>query len=256
MTLPFYVSLVYYILIYIATLLALLILPHILIFLALIIFGLPISTKKEYDKPSKFYYWLFNLGYWTLLTCGRAKIHVTGMEKLPKDGKFMFTSNHRSKFDNMVHSYILRKYPIAFISKKENFKIPIGKHFMVRSCYLSIDRGNVKQGITVIQRAINFIAEDITNIGIFPEGTRSTDMKVHDYKPGCFKIAVKSNCPIVVSSIYGTENIHKNFPWKRTDVYFDIIDVIYPEQYKDMNTIEIAKKVENLVVQKIENYNN
>ena len=81
-------------------------------------------------------------------------------------------------------------------------------------------------------------------------------MKVHDYKPGCFKIAVKSNCPIVVSSIYGTENIHKNFPWKRTDVYFDIIDVIYPEQYKDMNTIEIAKKVENLVVQKIENYNN
>ena len=144
MTLPFFVTLVYYILISIATLLALLILPHILIFVALIIFGLPISTKKEYDKPSKFYYWLFNLGYWTLLTCARAKIHVTGMEKLPKDGKFMFTSNHRSKFDNMVHSYKLRKYPIAFISKKENFKIPIGKHFMVRSCYLSIDRGNVK----------------------------------------------------------------------------------------------------------------
>lgn len=249
-------TVVYYILIAIATLLALLILPHLLIWFTLIIFGLPVSTKKVYDKPSKFYSWLFNLGYWSLLTCGRAKIHVTGLEKLPQDTKFMFVSNHRSKFDNMVHSYVLRKYPLAFVSKKENFNIPIGKHFMTRSCYLSIDRGNIKQGLTIIQRGIEYLKNDVTNIGVFPEGTRSTDLKVLDFKPGCFKIATKSEKPIVVSTTRGTENIHKNFPFKKTDVYFDILDVIYPEKYKDITTVEIAKKVENLVVQKIENNNN
>jgi len=249
-------TVVYYILIAIATLLALLILPHLLIWIAVILFSLPVNTKKVYEKPSKFYAWLLNLGYWSLLTCGRAKLHVTGLEKLPKEGKFMFTSNHRSKFDNMVHSYVMRQYPLAFISKKENFKIPFAKGLITRCCYLSLDRGNHKQGLEVIHRAINYIENDIVSIGIFPEGTRSTDMQVHAYKPGCFKIGVKPKSPIVVGVTRGTENIHKNFPWKSTDVYFDIADVIYPEQYKDMNTIEIAQKVENIVVQTINNVNN
>lgn len=249
-------SVVYYILITIATLLILLILPHVLIILTFILLSFTISMKKNYTKQSKFYYYIFNLGYWSLFTCAGAKLHVSGLEKLPSDKKFMFTSNHRSNFDNMIHSYAMREYPIAFISKKENFRIPFARKFMKRCFYLSLDRGNHRQGFGIIQQAADMLKENHTNIGIFPEGTRAKDLQLRPYKPGCFKIATQSNSPIVVGVIQGTENLKKNFPFKKTDVYFDIVEVIYPEQYENMNTIEIAQKVQNLVEEKIKTNDN
>ena len=155
----------------------------------------------------------------------------------------------------MIHSLCLKNASLSFISKKENFNIPIGRHYINRMCYLPLDRGNIKSGIETINRAIYFLNNDITSIGLFPEGTRSETLELLPFHDGCFKIATKTHCPIVVGVTQGTEKIHKNWPFKRTKVTFDVVKVIYGEEYKDKKSVELSDMIRNLILEKL-NENN
>lgn len=219
----------------------------VLVFAFLGAVSLTVPMKKEYDRPSPFYYSIFQLAYGYLLRTGGARIHVTGLEKVPSGVPFLFVSNHISKFDNMVESISLKGHTVAFITKPENYSIPIGRHFMKRSCYLPIDRGNPRNGLMTIIKASEMLRDRICSIGVFPEGTRGTGERLQELKPGCLKIACKSKSPIVIGTIRGTEKIHKNFPFKRTDVYFDIVDVIPGETAGEMKTVELADRITALM---------
>lgn len=206
---------------------------------------------KEYETPSKFYNWCFVQCYRYLNFCARVRIHTTGMEKLPEDRRFVLVSNHRSNFDNFIHCAKLNKEIIAYISKPENFKIPMGRHFMKRNLYLAINRGHPEDGLKVINKATEYVKNDLVSVGIFPEGSRSKDGSVKQFKAGCFKVAERGNCPIVVTSIQGTEKIHKNWPLKRTDVYFDILEVIDPSIWQEKSTVQVADYTRELIVNNI-----
>ena len=224
---------------------------QLLLWIFFIITSLTISKKKEYTKPSKFYNWTFVLGYRYLLLAGRIKIHVSGYEKIPFGKRFLLVSNHCSKFDNFIQCAVLKKTQLAYISKPENFKIPMGGRFMKRGLYLPISRGNPREGLQTILKAIEYIKEDKVSIGIFPEGTRSKDGNLQDFKPGAFKIAEKTLCPVVVCCMRGTFDIHKNWPWKKTDVYMDILDVIEPSVWKDRSTVEVSQYAHDLLYKDI-----
>jgi len=213
--------------------------------LALICWTIPLN--KEYEKPSKGYYKVFNAGYSYLCRLAGARIHVSGLEQVPMDRPFLFVSNHRSKFDNMVESVVLKDSVIAFITKPENFKIPIGRHYMKRSCYLPIDRDNPRVALETIIKASEMVKNGVCSVGVFPEGTRGDGKSLLEFRPGCFKIALKAKCPVVVGTIRGTEMLHKRFPFRRTDVYFDIVKVLSEEDICNMKTVQIADDVKELM---------
>lgn len=228
---------------------------QLLLWLFWICVNLTINKKKEYTKPSKFYNWAFVLWYRYMMVAGNLKVHVTGYEKVPFGKRFLLISNHCSKFDNFIHCAVLKKTQIAYISKPENFKIPIGGRFMRRGLYLSLPRGNTREEFKVIMKAIEYLKEDKVSIGIFPEGTRSKDGNLQEFKPGAFKIAEKAQCPILVCSMRGTFDIHKNWPWKRTHVYMDILDVIEPSVWQEKNTVEVSQYAHDLILNNINKAN-
>lgn len=210
-----------------------------------------IPVGKEYEKPSKLHLALINAGYWFACSFARAKVRTTGLEKIPASGRFLFVSNHLSRFDNMIQCLVMRKTPLAFISKPSNFKIPIGRHLMTRCCYIPIDRDNPKSAARSISRAAELIKSDAVSVGVFPEGHRGADYNVGEFKAGCLKAASKSGCPIVVATICGTEKIHKNFPLRRTKVFFDILAVIEPGKEK---TVELAKEIKDIMQENLNKY--
>ena len=211
--------------------------------------SLTIRLDKEYEKPSKFYNWFFYQGYAAACALARIHVHSSGMEQIPKNSRFMLVSNHLSKFDNMVQCALIRGNYIAYVSKIENFKVPMGRHYMVRGCYLALDRGNVKSAIETIEKATELVKEGTVSIGIFPEGTRSVTGELGEFKPGCFKIATKSGCPVVVCAMRGTENIHKRWPWRWTDVYCDVLKVFTSEELAGKKTVEISDTVHSMLSQ-------
>lgn len=223
-----------------------------LFFLFLFICSLFVNPNKEYENDSKFFRsMLYNLtafAVWLL----KIRIHATGVEKIPEDVLPLFVSNHRSCYDPILQWHVLKKWNPAFISKKENFKIPIFGRFIRRCCFLGIDRESPKKALLTINKAARLIKKGEVSIGVYPEGTRSKKCELLPFHSGVFLIAQKACVPIVVLTITGTENIHKNTPFKPTDVYIDVVSIIPAENLKTVKTDVIGDWVLEKMVEKLD----
>ena len=179
------------------------------------------------------------------------KIIVEGLEKVPFGQRFVVICNHRSNFDHMVISTVLKKEYLCFISKPENFKIPFAGRIANRAMYLSLPRNDVKGSLNVIIKAIDYIKTDFMSIGLFPEGTRSKNGKVLEFKPGCLKIPLKAKCPLVEIVMDGTEKLHKNFPFKKTKLKVKIVKVYTTEELSSMNTVTLSYEIRNSMIMEL-----
>lgn len=205
--------------------------------------SLLVNPGKEYDKNSSFYRFILDSATVAAMKLLRIHVHVSGIEKIPKDTKLLFVSNHRSNFDPLITWYALKKWKLAFISKPENFKIPFFGRIIRRCCFLPIDRENPRNAMATINRVAKLLKKQEVSIGVYPEGTRSKTCELLPFHNGVFKIAQKSDAPIVVLAISGTEKICKNYPFRHTDVYIDVLEVLSVEQVKATKTDIIGEKI-------------
>ena len=140
--------------------------------------------------------------------------------------------------------HCFRKSQLAFLTKKENYKLPFIGAFMHKILCQPIDRENDRQALKSIIKCIQLIKEDKVSVCAFPEGYTSKDGKLHPFRPGVFKIAQKTNVPIVVCTIQNTREIFKNLRHLRhTDVELHLVEVIPPETYAGLNTVALSDMV-------------
>lgn len=219
--------------------------------LYLTLWGLPVDMKKEYETDSPFHRKLLMdatvFGFWLL----NVRVHISGAEKLP-DEPILFVSNHRSNYDPLVTWYAFRKRRLAFVSKPSNFRIPIFGPLIRRCCFLAIDRENPRNAMQTILKAAKLMTEERMDVAIYPEGTRNKGEGLLPFHNGVFKIAQRANAPIAVICVTGTEKIHKHTPFRRTDVYLDVLEVLPAEQVKSEKTEVIGAHVRDLLLKNIE----
>ena len=218
-----------------------------LILLLLSISAMLVDPRKEYAKNSPYYRALLNIS--TAVGMKLLRIHVTinGKEKLPQNTRFLLVSNHRSNFDPIVTWYALREQKIAFVSKPENFRIPIFGRIIRKCCFLPIDREDPRKAIDAVNRAAELLKSGTLSIGIYPEGTRSRTDALLPFHNGVFKIAQKANAPIVVMSITGTDQIRKNWYRCRSEVTLNILGMIPAHEVIQMKTAEIGEILKQLI---------
>ncbi len=170
-----------------------------------------------------------------------AKVKYIGLEKIPTDVPVLYVANHESFFDVLL---TLADLPgtICFVAKKQFAKIPIFSHALMLYNTLFIDRDNIKQGLATILKAIDNVKAGIS-VFIFPEGTRSRDGKMNEFKEGSMKIAVKSGCPIVPISIANTANVWENhFPkLAAVPVVVEVLDPVIPSDYDPKEQKHLGK---------------
>lgn len=207
------------------------------------IFALMVDPRKSYKKDSRLYRSLLNIATVIGLKFMRIKIHIEGIEKLPHGQKLLFVGNHRSNFDPIITWYVLRSWNISYISKEENFKIPIFGRIIRRCCFLSIDRANPRKAIGTVNQAAELLAAREVSIGVYPEGTRSKSGELLPFHSGILRIAQKGNAPIAVVAIEGTEKIHKNYPFHSSHVKLTVVDVIPAEQVAVTRTNELCEEI-------------
>ncbi len=193
--------------------------------------------KKEYDTPSRLYMFLLNTAYSYVCGAARLKVRARGLEKLP-DKPFLLVSNHLSNLDNMVQSLCLYPRPIAYIAKAELFKISLVRGLITRCLYLSLDRKNPRKGRETIAKAMELIKS--VPVGVYPEGHRGNGEEPGEFHAGCLKVASKTGTPVAAAVIYGTEKAKKRMPFRSTEVYFEIVDVIAPDKRK---TTELSEEI-------------
>jgi len=143
-------------------------------------------------------------GRWILASAG-IPVKVKGKEKLLRDRPQVIFSNHSSYFDVFC---LLAYLPIQFrwLAKAELFRIPLFGKAMEYGGYLPIDRSNPRRAHESMIRAAQRI-KDGTSIVIFPEGTRSQDGKLKEFKSGGAILAIKAQVPIVPVALVGTHDV-------------------------------------------------
>ena len=170
-----------------------------------------------------------------------AKVRYIGLEKIPSDVPVLYVANHESFFDVLL---TLAKLPgtICFVAKKAFGKVPIFAQALSLYNTLFIDRENIKQGLETILKAIENVKSGMS-VYIFPEGTRSRDGKMNEFKEGSMKIAVKSGCPIIPIAISNTANVWENhFPkLESVPVVIEILDPVYPDRFDKTQQKHLGK---------------
>jgi len=132
------------------------------------------------------------------------RMEIIGIENLPESGGLIIASNHVSYLDPAVLVASLNR-KIYIITKKEVFKNTFVSFILKNMNAFSVDRENVD--ILAFKKAINILREEKV-LGIFPEGTRSSNGKLQELKLGVIKIAMKTGVPILPVGIIGTHKIY------------------------------------------------
>lgn len=142
-----------------------------------------------------------------------AKLHILGKENLPQSGAFLLTSNHISHFDPPILSSIVSR-PIEWITTRELFGGPIGKHFFRWVGAIPVDRTQVDSH--ALREAIRRLRNGAI-VGIFPEGgIRSGENSLLGGaigKPGFTTLSTISRAPIVPCAILGSDRLYETKYW-------------------------------------------
>lgn len=227
------------------------------IFLALVLAALAflwtVCALVDLDKPqehdSKFYRRVMYVYIEALISLVGVRLHTEGLEKTPKEGRFLLVCNHLFLADPGILLHCFRHSQLAFITKKENFSMPIINKFMHKILCQSVDRENDRASLKAILKCVQMIRDDEVSVGVFPEGYTSKDGFLHPFRPGVFKIAQKAGVPIVVCTIQNTRMIFRNLArLKKTDVALHLVDVIPAEDLKGKTTVEISQQVYEMMI--------
>lgn len=105
-----------------------------LAFLFLVLWCLPISLDQPVEADSKADRRVLYLYEELTLTLLQVKIHTTGLEKLPQEGRFLLVCNHLSLLDPLILHIYTKKSQLAFISKRENDRLFIVNKLMHKLC--------------------------------------------------------------------------------------------------------------------------
>ncbi len=210
-----------------------------------------IFLKKniEVTKPKKFAYFIMRNSCEFAFFFIRHKLKIIGKEKVPK-GPVCFVYNHLAMFDPILIMIYLRKKNLICITKQENINIFVGGNYMIHAGYVPINRDDDFQTAKGIIKCINYAKKNYS-IAVAPEGTRNkTDDILLPFHPGCFKIPLKAQIPIVIVGFKGNEKIYSSFfKFKKVHLTMEILDVLEYNDFKDKNTFEISDLVREKMLQ-------
>ncbi len=203
-----------------------------------------INTSKPVEHDSKFYRRMVEEYVAALKLVLRIRVTTQGLEQTPTDGRFMLVCNHTSLADPVLLLHYFKGKQLAFISKQENGDMfLVGKVMHPLMCQ-TINRENDREALKTIIKCIQLIKDDEVSIGVFPEGYIHPDKKLHHFRSGVFKIAQKTQVPIVVCTLKNTPEIFDHLKTLQpTHVDLHLIKVLQPADYAGMSTVELGLQV-------------
>lgn len=196
-------------------------------------------TKARYS-----FYRLFSiLVGWVASLCG-TRVHSEGLDRLPTDRPCLLVGNHLSNLDPIVAIAALRDHETAFISKPENFKIPLIGLILLNLNFLPIDRENPRNAVTTIKTAAQHITERALCVGIYPEGTRNKAGEgLLPFHNGSFKIATAAKCPVAVMTVRYEKG---RFPYRRI-ARLKIVEVLDADYVTANRTDAISERARAII---------
>jgi 1-acyl-sn-glycerol-3-phosphate acyltransferase len=136
------------------------------------------------------------------LAAAGLRIHITGLERLDANRPYIFMPNHASFLDILLLLAYL-PHNFRFIIKKEFFAVPLAGWALYKSGDIPMDRKNPWNALRSLRRSADLLKNGVS-IVVFPEGTRSPNGKIHEFKSALFILPIRSRTPVVPVLIEGS----------------------------------------------------
>jgi 1-acyl-sn-glycerol-3-phosphate acyltransferase len=174
-------------------------------------------------------------------------VRIEGREKIRRDATYVMVANHQSLLDILVLFRLFVHF--KWVSKIENFRIPLIGWNMRLNRYIQLRRGDRSSVVQMLTQARESLAEG-NSVMIFPEGTRSPDGRLRSFKTGAFLLAQTARLPILPIVIEGTASAlpKRGFVLQgRHRIRVSVLDEIPPGSFATESPEELAARVQALI---------
>lgn len=188
---------------------------------------LPFDRRRRF---SHWYAWTWANHYVALSPFWR--VHVEGREKIADDRAYVLVANHQS-FGDIFVLYGLRKQ-FKWVAKSSVFLVPFLGWMMWMADYVAVRRGDAASRARMMQRCMAHLRRG-SPVLLFPEGTRSRDGEIKEFRRGAFALAVAAGVPVVPIVIDGSREALPNGTWVFEqdgvlDVRLRVLDPVEPAE--------------------------
>lgn len=174
--------------------------------LYILVLGPPLLVYTFIAKNPDPLYWTALKGVLFFVRAVGVRIKVVGTERIPP-GTVIFAANHTSSADApAVVGAIPRR--IAILLKKSLFEWPIVGQAFHLARFIPVERLNRESAIGSLEKATEAIKAGQSFL-IYPEGTRSPDGRLQEFKKGTAVMAIKAGVPLVPVACSNAHRIMK-----------------------------------------------
>ena len=136
---------------------------------------------------------------------------TSGVEIDNPRNPYVVVSNHESFVDMLLISHL--PWEMKWLSKESMFKIPLVGWLMTMSDDVKIIRGDKQSTVSAMKGCGDRLGKKVS-VMLFPEGTRTRDGSLGEFKDGAFRLAVDHQVPILPLVVNGTRKALQAESWR------------------------------------------
>ena len=133
---------------------------------------------------------------------------------------------------------------IAILLKKSLFAYPIVGWAFSSAGFIPVNRRERDSAVESLDKAIESLKAGQSFL-IYPEGTRSPDGRLQDFKKGAVVMAIKAGVPIVPVACSGAHRVmeKRSFKIRPGEILVEFLAPIYPAGYDYEHRDDLNRKV-------------
>ncbi len=133
------------------------------------------------------------------------RIRVEGAENVPAAGGVILAANHQAFCDSLFLPASVRRR-VTFVAKAEYFQQRKTAWFFRAVGQIPMNREGGDKSAQALGEALDLLTGGGI-LGIYPEGTRPADERLHKGRTGVARLALAAGCPVVPVGIIGTRAV-------------------------------------------------
>lgn len=137
-------------------------------------------------------------------------LHVEGRENVPREGSLIVASNHLSFIDSIVIPLASGRQ-VHFLGKAEYFQGSGLRGAAVRWFHstagtIPVDRSDPRAAAASLEMSEDVLRQGEA-FGVYPEGTRSPDGRLHRGRTGVARMALSTGATLLPCAVIGTDHV-------------------------------------------------
>lgn len=180
------------------------------------------------------------------------RVESSGRENYMPGQNYVIISNHQSLLDIPLVKCLGMRF--RWVSKEENFRVPLLGQSMRMAGYIPVSRGNKESVISMMKRSEQALRRG-ESVFIFPEGRRLPGAGMGRFKSGAFRLAINTGTPILPVLIDGTGEVFRDKAMITSSGHrlkLKVLEPVEPREFESSDPDSLASAVQKMMSQSLE----